>query len=203
MSADDAARPSPNHVARVADVVVHDLGNLLAVVAGQTSLLEPLVRADPQGRESLAEIKRSITACVARLHELTAAIRREAGHSARLGQPVVLLVEPDPSVSGLVESFLQSFGYQVIARPVAAEALAHAVHSPVDLVITATRPARLSDIYLIEELRKRQPGLPALVMSEFASAPLPTGDAGGPTEFLNKPFAMAELAAMVRRLLAK
>ena len=116
---------------------------------------------------------------------------------------MVLLAEPDPSVSGLVESLLGSFGCQVIARPVASEALDYAAHNDVDLVIAGTHPAQISDIYFIEEIRKRRPALPAIVMSEFASPPPPTDDGRAPTEFLNKPFAMADLAAMVRRLLAK
>jgi CheY-like chemotaxis protein len=200
-SAADAVRVEP--VLQIADAVVHDLGNLLAVIAGQTSLLEPLVRADPEGRESLAEIKRSVTACVSRLHELAGAIRQATGARDRIGQPMILLVEPDPSVSGLIESFLQSQGYQIVARPLATQALAHAEQGGVDLVIAATRPERLSDIYLIEELRKRQPRLPALVMSEFASTPPPRTDGDAPTEFLNKPFAMAALLDAVRRLIAR
>jgi CheY-like chemotaxis protein len=192
----DAVRVEP--VLQIADGVVHDLGNLLAVIAGQTSLLEPLVRADPEGRESVAEIRRS-----ARLHELAGAIRQATGARDRIGQPMILLVEPDPSVSGLIESFLQSQGYQVVARPLATQALAHAEEGGMDLVIAATRPERLSDIYLIEELRKRQPRLPALVMSEFASTPPPRTDGEAPTEFLNKPFAMAALLDAVRRLVAR
>jgi signal transduction histidine kinase len=77
--ASSAADLAAESVRRLVDAAVHDLGNLLAVIAGETSLLEPLVGDDPEGRESLAEIRRSLAGAVARLHELAAVTRPRQG----------------------------------------------------------------------------------------------------------------------------
>ncbi len=83
MNGDRSVRVEP--ILQIADDVVHDLGNLLAVIAGQMSVLEPLARADPDGREAIAEIKRSVTGCVSRLHELAGAIRQATVPHERFG----------------------------------------------------------------------------------------------------------------------
>jgi CheY-like chemotaxis protein len=187
-------------VVRIADEVCHDLGNLLAVIAGQTSLIQPFVRADPDAREALLEIRRSVTACVARLHELAAAVRYASSAPPVLGQPAILLAVADPSEAGLIGTFLTASGYRVTACPVLADALAHVAREPVDLLIVEAGAASHSERDVAETLRAERPRLPALVLFERSTPPAEVA-ASGPTEFLKAPFVMADLAAAVRRLL--
>lgn len=196
--ADAAGRPADD-VLRVADGVVHDLGNLLAVIAGHTSLLEPLLRADAEGRESLAEIRRAVSGSIARLHELAAAIRQTTAASELLGRPIVLLVEPDPGVAERVGTFLKRGGYQVVTMAAIAEARARAADLTIDLAILSASPGDPSAAHLLDDLRARQPRLPALILSDAVS-PDPDAPAAAPTEWLTTPLAMDELARAVGRL---
>lgn len=76
------AEPPADPLTTVANEVAHDLGNLLAVMVGQLSLLEPIARSTPEARESLDEMRKAIGESVTRLRDLVAAIRR-AHHQTR------------------------------------------------------------------------------------------------------------------------
>jgi CheY-like chemotaxis protein len=197
MSAD--RNPPADDLLRVAESVVHDLGNLLAVIAGHTSMLEPLVRADAEGRESIAEIRRAVTGSIARLHELAAAIRHTTAEPPLMGQPVALLVEPDADAAERVGTFLKRGGYQVVSMAGIEEARARSSDLTVDLAIVSASPGDPSAIALIDDLRTRQPRLPALILSATASPASPAPPAA-PTEWLTTPLAMDELARAVGRL---
>ena len=190
-------RPTDD-VLRVADAVVHDLGNLLAVIAGHTSLLEPLVRADAEGRDSVAEIRRAVSGSIARLHELAAAIRQTTTAPALLGRPIVLLVEPDPVISDRVGTFLKRGGYQVVTMATVAEA--RSAEFTIDLAIVAASEGNPAAIALLDELRARQPGLPALILADTSSLSLRPASSTAPTEWLAAPVAIEELARVVGRL---
>jgi CheY-like chemotaxis protein len=192
--------PAADDLLRVADAVVHDLGNLLAVIAGHTSLLEPLVRADPEGRDSVAEIRRAISGSIARLHELAAAIRQTTSAPALLGRPIALLVEPDPAAAERVTTFLTRAGYQVVSIAAVAEARARSSDLTIDLAILSASPGDPSALSLLHDLRLRQPQLPALIISgseQPAAEPAPDP---APTEWLATPIAIDELARAVGRL---
>jgi CheY-like chemotaxis protein len=198
MPAEAAGRP-PDDILRVADGVVHDLGNLLAVIAGQTSLLEPLLRADAEGRESVAEIKRAVSGSIARLTELAAAIRQATAAPTLLGRPIVLLVEPDSAVAERVVTFLKRGGYQVVRMAAIAEARARSADLTIDLAILSASAGDPSAVSLLDDLRSRQPRLPAVILSD-ARPPSPAAPEAAPTEWLTTPLAMDELARAVGRL---
>ena len=198
MSAERLPQRPADDVLRVADAVVHELGNQLAVIAGHASLLEPIVRTDAEGRDSLAEIRRAVSGSIARLHELAAAIRQATTAPALLGRPIVLLVEPDPVVSERVGSFLKRGGYQVVTMATVAEA--RSSEFTIDLAIVAASASNPAAITLLDELRARQPRLPALILSDGPLPPTRPATSAAPTEWLSAPVAIEELAGAIRRL---
>jgi DNA-binding NtrC family response regulator len=68
------------------------------------------------------------------------------------------------------------------------------------VILDSDLPGR-GGIDCVAELRVTRPDLPAVIIGEFADAAAGAEDEGR-TVFLRKPFQMAELTALVRRILS-
>ena len=120
------------------------------------------------------------------------------------GTETILLVEDETAVRQTTETMLRSFGYRVIAAASAEEAIELAqLHGDViRLVISDVIMPEMNGPHLIEQLRREQPGLAALLVSGYrpdemaASAP-----DGAPLPYLAKPFSRVALAQRVRAVL--
>ena len=78
----------------------------------------------------------------------------------------VLLVEGDQKLSLSFSSFLESQGYEVIATYGPAEALAAYEKNHVDIVVSDVTVANTDNIPLFREIRKVNPDLPIIVISD-------------------------------------
>ena len=110
----------------------------------------------------------------------------------------MLLVEPDPVISERVGTFLKRGGYQVVTMATVAEA--RSAEFTIDLAIVAASEGNPAAITLLDELRARQPGLPALILADTSSLSLRPASSTAPTEWLAAPVAIEELARVVGRL---
>jgi PAS domain S-box-containing protein len=120
------------------------------------------------------------------------------------GSEHVLLVEDEAMVRDLAEHVLSGLGYRVSSAGSGAEALAlvAALEAPIDLLLTDVIMPSMSGRELHERLLRGRPGLPVLFMSGYTDnviAPHGVLDAG--THFIQKPFTMRALAALVRSVL--
>ena len=109
----------------------------------------------------------------------------------------VWLVEDEPVLRRLMQRALLGAGWRVSAAGSAEAALAAigpATPRPAALLCDLSLPG-MDGLALLRALRRRWPELPAVLMSGYDSVLLPPG-AG----FLRKPFALAELDALVGRL---
>ncbi len=126
--------------------------------------------------------------------------------AVRGGDEVVLLVEDNPSVLGVLRRALNERGYQVLAAESAEQALRIAddrAAERIDLLVTDIVLANRSGLDLVRLLRERRPGLAALLVSGYASADVRLDTLGaGPTSLLTKPFPPSELLERVDELLA-
>jgi PAS domain S-box-containing protein len=109
----------------------------------------------------------------------------------------ILLVDDEDLVRVGTAEMLRAMGHTVIDASGGAEALAKLrAGGPFDVVVTDYVMPRMNGAELADELRKRQPGLPVLVI---------TGYAGGELEltlpYLAKPFRQTDLAAALAALL--
>jgi len=110
----------------------------------------------------------------------------------------ILLAEDDPAVSYILARYLDKAGFAVRAAPDGRAALALFDAEPADLVVTDFRMPGMNGEELILALRRRQPALPALIVSAYGNE-LNVRIPGVPV--LNKPVAADELVGLVRDLL--
>ena len=126
---------------------------------------------------------------------------------ARLpGDKMILLVEDEPAVRAVVGRQLKARGYAVRTAGCGVEALelAGTMEGPPALLISDVVMPDMRGPVLVERLRKRWPGLQALLISGYSGELTTAGaiDESG-CAFLQKPFTGEALAEKVRELLAE
>lgn len=116
----------------------------------------------------------------------------------------VLVVDDDELLRRVVGRMLEEAGYEVILAADGVDALACLGESPgFDAVVADLRMPRMSGRTLGEHLARRDPRLPVLYISGYASDWEPDLAARPARAFLPKPFADAELLASLRDLLGR
>ena len=80
----------------------------------------------------------------------------------------VLIVDDEPLVARLLASLVEPLGVETIATDDSLEALDHALHSQIDLVIADQRMNGLTGTELLKNIRREKPDLPAVLMSGYA-----------------------------------
>ena len=120
------------------------------------------------------------------------------------GAEVVLVAEDDDAVRGVVARSLREYGYTVLEARDGAEALelAAVTEAQPSLVIADVVMPRLNGNQLYDELRRRWPEMPVLLISGYTySDTVSRGLIGERREFLQKPIEPEQLARTVRRVL--
>jgi signal transduction histidine kinase/ActR/RegA family two-component response regulator len=112
----------------------------------------------------------------------------------------ILLVEDDPDVLAYTREVLEGLGYHVVAAPNAQSALTSLeMHPSIALLLTDVQLPELNGPDLAQEIGHLRPGLPVLYTTAYpAMAVLHRGLLARDVKTINKPFALAELAAAVR-----
>jgi two-component system CheB/CheR fusion protein len=114
----------------------------------------------------------------------------------------ILLVEDDPGIRDLLQSFLASEGYQVLAAPDGAAALALAAATPPSIIVTDYNlPGEMNGVALIAALRARSGHeLPGIVITgDIRTSTLHEIAQHGCVQ-LNKPMKHAELMSVLHGL---
>lgn len=108
--------------------------------------------------------------------------------------PKLLLVDDDPSLLRLLTLRLEGEGYQVISADSAEAALPLLSKNSVDVVLSDLRMPGLDGMSLFDEIAKRYPGLPVVLMTAHGSIPeAVAATQRGVFGFLTKPLNTAEL----------
>ncbi len=119
----------------------------------------------------------------------------------------IMVVDDDADVRDLICSMLEEFGFEHVAAPDGAQALAQAQGRRPDLVITDVVMPGLDGFELLQALRRIAPGLPSVVMSGGGRIPagrqLACARSLGAQALLRKPFTKAELMGAVRSALGQ
>lgn len=86
----------------------------------------------------------------------------------------ILFVEDDPDVRLVTHQVLQSFGHAVVSCgfPEQALLLFQDADPPIDLLVTDVEMPGLSGIVRAQELTRRRPGLPVLIISGAHLSPV-------------------------------
>ena len=116
---------------------------------------------------------------------------------------LVLVAEDELELAATLASVLRAAGHEVTTTPNGHEALRLALARPPDLLISDwALEGSVDGIALIEAVRAEQSGLRAILMTGYPSARLRSWAAsGGAVGLLEKPFPLAELRALVARVL--
>ncbi len=113
----------------------------------------------------------------------------------------MLVVEDNDALRRLVVRQLVDIGYQVIAAPNAAEALAALEREPVDVLFTdVVMAGEMDGFALARAVMSRWPRVRIVLTSGFPEA-RPTGEPGSPSitpRILSKPYRKQELARVLR-----
>jgi PAS domain S-box-containing protein len=120
------------------------------------------------------------------------------------GHETILVVEDDPQVRGVTVRALSSNGYDVVPAASGEEALELAARAGdrIDLVVTDVVMPGMTGREVVDQLRRRLPGLRALFVSGYTQdAIAQRGVIDSGVEFLPKPFTPATLVARVRAML--
>ncbi|MBN2528155.1 MAG: sigma-54-dependent Fis family transcriptional regulator [Deltaproteobacteria bacterium] len=116
----------------------------------------------------------------------------------------ILLTEDSTSQRDVLSGFLSRKKYRVLAAASAAEALALALETPVDLLLSDLRLGGPDGISLLEELRKSNPALQAIILSAYGTVEDATrAMKAGAYDFLAKPVELGRLEALVEKALEK
>ncbi|MGE0129240.1 MAG: sigma-54-dependent transcriptional regulator [Blastocatellales bacterium] len=115
----------------------------------------------------------------------------------------ILVVDDEPSIRQMLEAGLRLNGFGVTCVRTGHEALAAARDRAFDAVISDIFMPDGDGIELARDLRALSPHTPLILMTAHGSVELAVqAVAEGARDFIAKPFAMAELIALVRRILA-
>ncbi len=120
---------------------------------------------------------------------------------ASAGGGTILVVEDNPEVADVTISMLRELGYEVCAARDAGAALAMIDGRRLDLVLSdIVMPGSIDGAGLAEEIRRRRPDLPVLLVTGYAEA---VDKLSGDVAVLRKPFDLAELSRVTARLIAE
>ena len=125
------------------------------------------------------------------------------------GRGTILIVEDEAELRQAIAESLSALGYRVLEAQHGSEALEIVEkHSgQIDLLLSDAVMPHLRGVDLLHRIRASYPGIKLILMSGNPEATSPSsasGEAGEPDGnivFLQKPFAHAELAKTVRKLL--
>jgi CheY-like chemotaxis protein len=124
--------------------------------------------------------------------------------SAQEEAHLVLVVEDDPGVRGLVRSMLRTCGYRVLEASNGSEALAQFSRhgGAITLVVSDVVMPDINGPQLADRLHSLGSSAPVLFMSGYADRTLQSrGLTDGTLRVLRKPFTLAQLSARVEELL--
>ncbi|HEX3156983.1 MAG TPA: response regulator [Gemmatimonadaceae bacterium] len=130
--------------------------------------------------------------------------RPVAAVTAPQGAETILLVEDEDAVRAVLRRLLVRRGFTVLEAEHGAEALAVSEEhdGPIDLVITDLMMPEMGGRELVQRLAARRVGLRVLFMSGYTTDELMRHGAVGPYKaFIQKPFALDEIADRIRQVL--
>jgi CheY-like chemotaxis protein len=197
--------------------LAHEFNNLLQAIIGSLELVQARVA---RGRTNEIDrfVQNSISAAnraAALTHRLAAFSRsqtlltndsdpdRRARAKRALHGEVVLVVEDDAVVRGLITEVLDELGYLALeaADGVAAAKILESP-SPIDLLITDIGLPGINGWQVAEAAHRVRPGLKVLFMSGYAdAAETPSAPLGSGMQVMTKPFAIETLMTRIRAMI--
>lgn len=112
---------------------------------------------------------------------------------------LILVIEDEPGIVDFLERGLSAQGFHVISALDGDAGLERALNEEIDLVVLDMLLPGRSGLEVLEQLRAAKPGLPVIVLTALGEVDdRVSGLDAGATDYLTKPFSLAELAARIR-----
>jgi DNA-binding NtrC family response regulator len=116
----------------------------------------------------------------------------------------VLVVDDEPIVLKSCRLVLEAEGWEMISAASVAEALSILESITPELLLVDVKMPVHDGMYLMRQVREKQPGIPIIVMSGYAtSETIKEAEGLGAAIFLPKPFTPDELADTLRSVARK
>lgn len=126
----------------------------------------------------------------------------------------ILVIDDEPAVTDVLEKILQRAGYQVTCAKDGPTGLQSQQDNPAEIVITDIMMPRVNGVQIIDELKRRHPGVRVIAISGggnfgpmgykseaiTTTAYLAAAEKAGADAILTKPFDRKELLETVKRL---
>ncbi|HEY7677086.1 MAG TPA: sigma 54-interacting transcriptional regulator, partial [Candidatus Methylomirabilis sp.] len=117
--------------------------------------------------------------------------------------PRVLVVDDEAGMRDFLALLLEGEGFEVATAADAGEALRLFDERPADLVISDIRMPKKDGVALLGDLRQRDPSLPVVLVTAYASAESAIQAMKlGAVDYITKPFKVAEIKLVLQRVLA-
>jgi DNA-binding NtrC family response regulator len=115
--------------------------------------------------------------------------------------PLILIVEDDEVLLGLVSSILKREGYEVRHAASAAAALEILEKDQCDLVLTDFEMKPMNGLQMVHRIAQRSPEIGILFMSGYPTVAHAVQEEFGPDSLIVKPFAVPELLRKIKKSL--
>ena len=114
----------------------------------------------------------------------------------------ILIVDDDKNIRQVLESRFCAAGFQVSIAPNGEQALKALEHEAIELVVSDVKMPGMSGDGLLQEIQKKWPGLPVVMLTAYGSIPHAVQAVKkGAYEYVTKPFDGQALISTVTKLL--
>lgn len=135
---------------------------------------------------------------------MSAPVGRDAARGARVAGMRVLVIEDEPQLAATITQALREAGLGADAARDGDTGLQLALEESVDAVVLDLLLPRRHGLSVLQEIRKRRPELPVLILTALGGVEDRVGGLDrGADDYLAKPFALTELLARVRAMLRR
>ncbi len=116
----------------------------------------------------------------------------------------ILVVDDEEIVLESCQAVLEEAGFEAVLVPSADKALQAMKHEDFTLLLIDVKMPEHDGMYLMEEVKKRRPGTPVIVMSGYYTADtINEAIRMGAATFIAKPFEPEELITTIQRVMEK
>ena len=114
----------------------------------------------------------------------------------------ILLVDDDQDIRDILRVFLEGLGYIIEEAENGIAALKILRNDEIDLVITDIQMPEMSGISLLEKIKEYNQDIPVIVITGFPTIDVAVGAMKrGASDFITKPFKMAQIEMVVKRVI--
>ena len=113
----------------------------------------------------------------------------------------ILIVDDNPNMASLLSEMLEVFDFESVIASDGTEALDRLEENKFKMVITDMRMPKMTGLELLEQIKRKLPKLPVVIISGYAVGDIDgEGEGLKPDGFLAKPFMMSDVEKLLNQL---